>query len=436
MDVGGAQVPVLDVAGRALIVALHAAAHGIERSKTVTDLQRALERASLEDWETAASLARQLDAAEGFSAGLRLVPSGKELADTLGLPSTFSPKVTLRATSAGVPSLAFEQFATLRGLGPRVRYAALRLFPPPGYIRFWAASATGQAEDAGYGVRIPTDVDRADDRSGSRRVAEGATGRAEQPAEQPLTVARFLAVLARDDAAEVRVDRGRPDRGGADLRRRDRAAAPDPASDGSRVVTGRHRRVGAVGAGDGRDPGDAALDAGRLRGDRRAGGGTQRLPERSDDPLLPGFRRRAPWPVVRRDRPSRVEAPARAAPFRPAHDAHGHRRLGDAGDDCRAQNRIGHVPDRRPVGDRDTTVARDHSRGCRQRSRAHGTRVAGVGQEPAPRPGAGRQQQGGHGHRDRFPRRAQACEGPRPRVRTRRDLRLRPRTSTTTLKYS
>jgi hypothetical protein len=156
MDVSGTPVPVLDVAGRALIVALHAAAHGIERAKTVSDLQRALERASLEDWENAASLARQLDAAEGLAAGLRLVPPGQQLADTLGLPSTFSPKLTLRATSAGGPPLAFERFATLRGLGPRVRYVALRLFPPPAYIRMWAAKEPGRPKTLamGYASRL------------------------------------------------------------------------------------------------------------------------------------------------------------------------------------------------------------------------------------------------------------------------------------------
>ena len=156
MDVCGAQVPVLDVAGRALIVALHAAAHGIERAKSVTDLQRALARASLEDWAAAASLARQLDATEGLAAGLRLVAPGQALADTLGLPSTFSPEVTLRAANAGGPPLAFERLATFRGLGPRVRYAALLLFPPPRYIRIWAAREPGRPKTLarGYASRL------------------------------------------------------------------------------------------------------------------------------------------------------------------------------------------------------------------------------------------------------------------------------------------
>lgn len=156
MDVGGTPVPVLAVAGRALIVALHAAAHGLEHAQSVTDLQRALARASLQDWRTAAALARQLDATEGLAAGLRLVAPGQALADTLGLPSAFSPQVTLRAANAGGPPLAFERFATLRGLGPRVRYAALMLFPPPRHIRIWAARDPARPKTLarGYAARL------------------------------------------------------------------------------------------------------------------------------------------------------------------------------------------------------------------------------------------------------------------------------------------
>ena len=83
-----------------LIVALHAAQHGIDEAKPLADLGRALERVNDEVWAAAGNLARDLGGESAFAAGLRLEPRGRELARRLGLPTAASRAVRLQATSA------------------------------------------------------------------------------------------------------------------------------------------------------------------------------------------------------------------------------------------------------------------------------------------------------------------------------------------------
>jgi beta-1,4-mannosyltransferase len=68
-----------------VLLALHAAHHGADSTKPRFDLQHALEQASLEEWQEAAELARELGAVPPFVAGLRLATGGLELAGRVGL---------------------------------------------------------------------------------------------------------------------------------------------------------------------------------------------------------------------------------------------------------------------------------------------------------------------------------------------------------------
>ena len=87
IEISGRQVPVLGLDARALHLVLHADHHGVDTPTTLRDLTRALRRLSDDDWADVATLARRMDAEEGMSLGLRLLPDGVLIADRLGLSS-------------------------------------------------------------------------------------------------------------------------------------------------------------------------------------------------------------------------------------------------------------------------------------------------------------------------------------------------------------
>jgi hypothetical protein len=119
----------------ALIVALHAAHHGTTATKPLEDLARALERLDAATWQAALELSSELDATEAFSAGLRLVPSGVELADRLGTSAVVSAHRRLMASSQPPGSLGLLRIAQTRGPLGRVRAACATLFPAPSFMR-------------------------------------------------------------------------------------------------------------------------------------------------------------------------------------------------------------------------------------------------------------------------------------------------------------
>jgi hypothetical protein len=88
IELAGRRIPVLDRVGLALHLATHAAQHGPHALKSVADLERGVERWSLDVWQSAAHLARKVEGTLAFAAGLRLSPKGHLLADQLGLPPT------------------------------------------------------------------------------------------------------------------------------------------------------------------------------------------------------------------------------------------------------------------------------------------------------------------------------------------------------------
>jgi hypothetical protein len=87
ISVAGRPAAALGPPAMALHVALHVAQHGPDDAKAVSDLRRALDRWPLPLWLEAARLAREVEAQEGFAAGLRLIPEGSRMADTLGAGS-------------------------------------------------------------------------------------------------------------------------------------------------------------------------------------------------------------------------------------------------------------------------------------------------------------------------------------------------------------
>jgi hypothetical protein len=142
MHVLGVEVEVLTLAGRALVLTLHAAKDGPRVEKIRRDLGKALERVPLNVWREAAELAVRLDASPGFAAGLRLLPEGRELARRLNLASELRMEAALRM-SGGPPPLAagLEWMANEPGLRRRAVLAFRKMFPPRAYLRTWTPIA-------------------------------------------------------------------------------------------------------------------------------------------------------------------------------------------------------------------------------------------------------------------------------------------------------
>jgi hypothetical protein len=134
--IDGTPVPAPGVAGRLVVVVLHAAHHGVDFAKPLEDLQRAVERVPVEAWRAAARVAAQIDASAAFASGLRLLPSGAALTETLELPRATSVEAVLRASSAPPMAIALEWLAH----GPltrrqKVAFVARKVVPPPAFLR-------------------------------------------------------------------------------------------------------------------------------------------------------------------------------------------------------------------------------------------------------------------------------------------------------------
>jgi hypothetical protein len=142
MRVGGADVEVLDLPGRALVLALHAAKDGPRVGKVRHDLGHALERAEPEVWDEAARLAARLAASATFAAGLRLLPAGQDLARELNLPSEVPMGAALRRHGPPPPfAVGMEWLAGAPGLKGKPTLVGRKVFPPPDFMRAWTPLA-------------------------------------------------------------------------------------------------------------------------------------------------------------------------------------------------------------------------------------------------------------------------------------------------------
>ncbi len=127
----------------ALVVALHAAQHGVAVPRVQEDLQRALSFFQRETWESAARLADEIDSLVAFAFGLRLAPTGVELADELGLPNRPSVETILRSEHAPPTALGFDWLSQTPGLGAKTRLIAEKIVPDPAFMRVWFPPARG-----------------------------------------------------------------------------------------------------------------------------------------------------------------------------------------------------------------------------------------------------------------------------------------------------
>ncbi len=136
LEVAGQLIEAPSIAGRCLLVSLHAAQHGKDVATPLEDLRRACERVYHATWSQAAAIARTLNAAEAMSAGLRLVSSGRTIAADLGLPATASTALLLRTQTAPSHVLTLEGITEQVGFVPRLSYVARKLFPTRAFMRY------------------------------------------------------------------------------------------------------------------------------------------------------------------------------------------------------------------------------------------------------------------------------------------------------------
>lgn len=125
MDLGVGQVPVLDEAGRCLVVALHAVqAHF--REQPVVDLRRARQQVGAPAWNAALALATELDVADLYRAGLAVV-------EDVDLDGVDSPYARLMGMDAPGPAYGVHR---LLALPPRrwPGYLWRELFPTRAFM--------------------------------------------------------------------------------------------------------------------------------------------------------------------------------------------------------------------------------------------------------------------------------------------------------------
>ena len=154
LRVGGIDVEVLAIPGRVLHVALHAAQHGVDDEQPLQDLRRAVLTVDDAVWREAAEMARRVDALPAFATGLRLEPVGTLLAEQLELPATRQSLVGLRAGPHVPVAVTLERLATETSLRARARLLFAALFPPPDYMRKWAAGRMGPSSGTGRRARF------------------------------------------------------------------------------------------------------------------------------------------------------------------------------------------------------------------------------------------------------------------------------------------
>jgi Uncharacterised nucleotidyltransferase len=142
MAVGGATVSILAPVARVMLVALHAAHHGIRSGTPLQDLTRAVGQVDPTLWQAAAALAGRLDATPAFAVGLRLLPAGAAIATQLNLPQSISVEVALRADTAPTLALGFAALHNLPGRRAKLAYLQHNLVPSPAFMRFWSPMAS------------------------------------------------------------------------------------------------------------------------------------------------------------------------------------------------------------------------------------------------------------------------------------------------------
>lgn len=136
IEVAGEPVSVPSAPASALIVALHAAQHAIVYGpwlQPLEDLRRAVERSDLETWRAASQLASALHVGPAFAAGLRLEPSGRAIAERLGLGQR--PLRAARDLAVTPAAVGIDRLIATPGASSRLALLASYLVPSRRFMR-------------------------------------------------------------------------------------------------------------------------------------------------------------------------------------------------------------------------------------------------------------------------------------------------------------
>ena len=130
------EIPVLDEVGRSLMVVLHAARNGLIDGQSTQDLRLLVTREI--DWPAVLDLADEVDARPALARGLRLLPEGADVVRLLGLETTTSVEMELRAAQAPALAYGLERLAHTVGPTAKVQLLARELWPTPAFLHYWA----------------------------------------------------------------------------------------------------------------------------------------------------------------------------------------------------------------------------------------------------------------------------------------------------------
>jgi Uncharacterised nucleotidyltransferase len=133
--VGPTMVDIPGPAACALIVALHAAQHGLGSAKALDDLSRAVVSVPEETWRQAGSLAAELRVVSSFAFGLRLVEGGAGLADRLGVLGAGTAMDHLRAHDSNGGTEWIHRLRRARTFRAAATVLRDALVPSPGLVR-------------------------------------------------------------------------------------------------------------------------------------------------------------------------------------------------------------------------------------------------------------------------------------------------------------
>jgi hypothetical protein len=132
----GEPVEVPNEAARCLIVALHAAQHGVGEPGIFQDLEKALLVAETETWLRAAELAVALGGWTPFAGALSLCPRGRQLLTELGEePPVLGERQALSLVTPAPTSIGFYFLARERGAGAKAAFLLRELAPSPEFMR-------------------------------------------------------------------------------------------------------------------------------------------------------------------------------------------------------------------------------------------------------------------------------------------------------------
>jgi Uncharacterised nucleotidyltransferase len=135
--IAGVELRVPDRDTVLLQVVLHAAHHANQvDGKPLEDLRRALAVVEEPEWSRALELARAYQGVPAFTAGLRLLPEGEDLARRLDLGEVWSFQHEIRREDNVIAEELYALLSADTGIRRKLVIAASDIFPRPDYMRW------------------------------------------------------------------------------------------------------------------------------------------------------------------------------------------------------------------------------------------------------------------------------------------------------------